>query len=270
MDIKNHLLIGENVKQMKAPSMGGEFKPGAMDTVVIHYTGSPFKSTINTFQNPTVKVSAHLLIGRDGQIIQFVPFNTVAWHAGESSYQGRTGFNQYSIGIEVENSGPLTKSGNIFRTWYGSSMDASDVIEATHRNERSPRYWQTYTEEQIQLVKEICELFVDTYDIKFILGHEEIAPGRKTDPGPAFPLDKLRSLIINYHLDNDDAPPLALKPGKVAANKLNVRLLPDTNAALAGLPLIMGQDVAILEERDGWYKIMTPFEGWILGKYVQV
>jgi len=269
MEIKNHFIEGENVKSfVKSPNHSGEFGSGLPDTVVIHYTAGPYKPALNTLTNPRVKASAHLIVDRDGSVTQLVPFNLEAWHAGKSSYGGREGLNKYSIGVEIVNSGPLTKSGNVYRSWFGSSFNPSDVVEATHRNETQPKFWHTYTEEQIQTVIELCQLFIDTYPIKHILGHEEIAPLRKQDPGPAFPLDRIRNRLLNEERSTNVAADLP-KTGRVSAEVLNIRFTPDENGIKVAQPLKKGARVKILEQSKGWYKVTTEVEGWVFGKYIE-
>ncbi len=104
-------------------------------------------------------VSSHLFIRRDGAVIQFVPFNRRAWHAGESAYQGRPNCNDFSIGIELE------------------GADAA-----------------AYEDAQYQLLAQICSALSCCYgiDTRNIVGHCDIAPGRKTDPGPAFDWQRFR------------------------------------------------------------------------------
>ena len=68
------------------------------------------------------------------------------------------------------------------------------MVRAVHRNETEVTCWHRYPEMQRQVVDELCGLLMAAYGIARILGHEEIAPGRKNDPGPAFPLDELRRL----------------------------------------------------------------------------
>ncbi len=106
-----------------------------------------------------VYVSAHLLIRRDGQIIQFVSFLQRAWHAGVSSWQGRGRCNDYSIGIELE---------------------GADTI--------------AYDDRQYEQLNTVVKLLRQTYpDIgsDAVVGHNDIAPGRKTDPGDAFDWQRL-------------------------------------------------------------------------------
>lgn len=112
-----------------------------------------------------LRVSAHLLIDRAGQLVQFVPLDRRAWHAGASEFQGRTDCNDFSIGIELE----------------GCDHEA-------------------YTEEQYRRLVEVAKLLLAHYPSltpERITGHSDIAPGRKTDPGPAFDWDHFRSLLMS-------------------------------------------------------------------------
>ena len=268
MEIKNHFLSGENVKKfIKSPNHSGEFQSGLPDTIIVHYTAGPAKPSINTLTNPRAKASAHIVVDRDGSITQLVPFNVIAWHAGRSTYGGRTGFNKYSIGIEIVNSGPLTKSGNVYRSWFGASYNPSDVIEAVHRNQTRSKFWHTYTQEQIETVTELCQLLVENYDMKMILGHEEIAPKRKSDPGPAFPLDRLRDRLLNADRNADDADEEPTN-GRVIANSLNIRSTPTTGAKKVALPLKKGTKVKIMDKSKDWYFVKTEIEGWVAARYI--
>lgn len=271
LQIKDNQLSGDNVrKPVKCTKTSGEFAKGDLDTIVIHYTAGPYQSSLNTLVNPKVKASAHVLVDRDGSITQLIPFNEIAWHAGDSSYAGRSGYNKYSIGIEIVNSGPLTKSGNVYRSWFGSAYNPSDVIEAVHRNQSTAKYWHVYTAEQIEAVRELCAELIETYpEIKQILGHEEIAPSRKTDPGPAFPLDKLREQLLGGGRQSNNKADIP-DSGVVAATTLNIRNTPESNGALIAKPLAKGTRVNIISEQNGWYKVSTTVEGWVFGKYIDV
>lgn len=233
LQIKDYLVSGDNVRKMvNCTKTSGEFDKNYPDTIVIHYTAGPYQSSLNTLVNPKVKASAHVLIDRDGSITQLIPFNEIAWHAGESSYGGRNGFNKYSIGIEIVNSGPLTKSGNVYRSWFGAAYNPSDVVEAIHRNQSTAKYWHVYTAEQIETVRQLCAELIEAYpNIKSILGHEEISPGRKTDPGPAFPLDRLREQLLGSDRKSNGAAEMP-ETGRVAAKTLNIRYTPDSEGQL--------------------------------------
>lgn len=101
-----------------------------------------------------LRVSAHVLIRRDGALVQYVPFDKKAWHAGKSSFAGREECNDFSIGIELE---------------------GTDELPFT-------------AEQYLQLEAVTCALLESypTLSLERITGHEQIAPGRKTDPGPCF------------------------------------------------------------------------------------
>jgi AmpD protein len=101
-----------------------------------------------------LKVSAHLLIKRCGEIVQYVPFDKRAWHAGKSEYQGREHCNDFSIGIELEGTESIA-----------------------------------YTDEQYRQLAAAIKILLQTYPTlsqQHITGHSHIAPGRKTDPGESF------------------------------------------------------------------------------------
>lgn len=269
LQIKDHLLVGDNVKKMvKSTKHSGEFAKGNLDTIIVHYTAGPAQPSINTLVNPKVKASAHVVVDRDGSITQLIPFNLIAWHAGRSSYNGRTGYNKYSIGIEIVNSGPLTKSGNVYRSWFGAAYNPSDVIEAIHRNQTRPKYWHIYTSEQINAVRELCAELIEQYNLSQILGHEEVAPKRKTDPGPAFPLDRIREQLLGADRKEDGDLKLP-DTGRVVASALNIRSLPKTSGDKIAKPLGKGAKVKILDETNGWYKVRTEIEGWVYGKYIE-
>ncbi len=111
-----------------------------------------------------MKVSSHLLIERDGSITQFVPFNKKAWHAGVSSYLGRENCNEFSIGIEVEGTDDTAYT----KDQYNS------LIEVT-----------------IELMKAYPDIQKNS-----IVGHSDIAPDRKTDPGKSFDWELYLSSLV--------------------------------------------------------------------------
>ncbi len=85
-----NLLEGDNISQVPCPKNKQKFGTNLPDTVIIHYTrGASAKSSADWLSRNEVKASAHLVIGREGEIYQLVPFDTISWHAGPSSFGGR-------------------------------------------------------------------------------------------------------------------------------------------------------------------------------------
>jgi len=269
---ENHLLEGTGVSYKESPNRGDAISTGLPDTIVIHYTaGSSVESSISWLSDPKSMASAHLVIGRDGSITQLVPFDTIAWHAGKSAYRGRVGFNKYAIGIEIDNAGRLKKNGSSYTAWFGKAYPEEEVVEAVHGNESKPSYWHRYTEKQITIIRDICILLVDTYPITSILGHQEIAPGRKEDPGPAFPLDELREQVLHWD-GEDEGPPeprFVRNPGIVTASKLNIRTSPIRSSPTVAPPLLRGTIVDIVQETNGWYEVQVQTRGWVKKEYIK-
>ena len=269
MKIVNHQLKGRKISIQSSPNFGGTLNA---DSVIIHYTAGPSaQSAVNTFIDPDKKVSAHIVIDLNGAVTQLVPFDKIAWHAGKSRHKDRVGLNKYSIGIEIVNAGRLSKSGSQYLSWFGKTYKVEDVVKARHRNESVSTYWHRYQQEQIEVILELCDLLIKTYNIQYILGHEEIAPGRKIDPGPAFPLDKIRNRLLNSQsrsesddLNNDEKSVFGL----VTASKLNIRSVPAISGIKIANPLPNGKKVKILDKKEGWYKISTDIEGWVSSKYI--
>lgn len=167
-----HLVSAKNTRHLEGPDM-----------IVLHYTaGTSAESSALFLTRPDVSASAHLVIGRDGEVFQLVPFNIEAWHAGKSWYAGRSGLNRYSIGIELDNLGKLRFSGNLFIAECGRVVTPDEVY--TDCSGDSPTYWHRYTARQIRVLREICTLLEETYPIRDVVGHSVITP-RKIDPGPA-------------------------------------------------------------------------------------
>lgn len=273
MKIIDHRLQGESIKWQESPNRGGKLSNSRPDSIVVHYTaGRSAESAVHTLTNPDVKASAHLVVGRQGEVYQLLPFDTVAWHAGRSSWKGRSGYNQYAVGIEIDNAGRLESNGNGgFVSWFNQLYQTEEIIEATHRNETRPTFWHRYTEPQIERVFELCRLLTRIYPIREILGHEEIAPGRKIDPGPAFPLERLRDHLLGEGRDTEEAmemPVLSPSAARVTAAKLNVRSGPSLNHGIVTSPLLRGTVIEVLREEAGWVEIRQSVKGWVSADHV--
>lgn len=167
-----HLVSAKNTRRLEGPDM-----------IVLHYTaGTSAESSALFLTRPDVSASAHVVIGREGEVFQLVPFNIEAWHAGKSWYAGRGGLNRYSIGIELDNLGKLRFSGGLFIAECGRVVSPEEVY--TDCSGDRPTYWHRYTTRQVRVLREICTLLEETYPIRDVVGHSVITP-RKIDPGPA-------------------------------------------------------------------------------------
>jgi AmpD protein len=157
------------VRRIASPNCDARPPGAAIELLVIHNISLPpgefggdaivrlFTNALDAEAHPyyaqlrDLKVSAHFLIRRDGAIVQFVPCGKRAWHAGASSWQGRARCNDFSIGVELEGD------------------------DATPFDDR-----------QYAALARLTRRLRRAYPIRAIAGHADIAPGRKTDPGPCF------------------------------------------------------------------------------------
>jgi len=176
MTINQHWLT--HATRVISPNYDERPDPLDISLIVIHCISLPqsqfgtpyidqlFCNTLNPDDDPYFKeiyqltVSAHLLIKRDGNCIQYVPFDKRAWHAGKSTYQGRERCNDFSIGIELEGTETIA-----------------------------------YTDAQYDQLKKVIDSLLTHYpklSKQHITGHSDIAPDRKTDPGPSFDWHRIK------------------------------------------------------------------------------
>jgi AmpD protein len=170
MEIENHII--KNIKFVNSPNFNERPENTKISLIVIHSISLPPNVYGNNyvedfFMNKLIisdhdyfqeiqdmRVSSHLYIKRTGEIIQFVPFNKKAWHAGLSSYMNEENCNEFSIGIELEG-----------------------------------YHTEKYTNHQYKSLLEVSKALINTYkDLNKdnIVGHSDISPGRKEDPGKYF------------------------------------------------------------------------------------
>jgi len=274
MKIRNHRLLqddGTALPYRASPNKGGALQARWL---VMHYTaGRNAESSISWLANPQAKASAHLVIGRDGKITQLVPFNVVAWHAGASSWEGVSGLNHHSIGIELDNVGRLDHIAGQWVSPLKIVVPDDQVRVAKHKNDAPglpPSGWQTYTAKQIDAAFSVAQALIAHYALRDIIGHDDIAPGRKSDPGPDFPLVSLRARLFGRR--EDDLPMFT------ASAALNVRGGPGTEyALLAGSPIPIGTRVQALEQSGLWWKVdvldevngVMDLVGWCHGRFLQ-
>ncbi len=194
MYIHNHNLVSADIdylwaKKNKEPLV-------SLDTIVIHYTaGGTALSSAQHLAHQNTRASAHLVIARKGNIYQLVDFETQAWHAGNSRLGTRANVNHFSIGIELENPGWLKLKKNNYYTWFGKLVNPKQVEQHPHPKTRLPSFWHSYTLKQLKVAREVCILLCQHYPIKHIVGHSDVSLTGKLDPGPAFPLGALQSII---------------------------------------------------------------------------
>ncbi len=170
--------------------------------LVIHFTsGASARSSAEWFRSPDNKgASAHLVIERDGSTLQCVPFSEIAWHAGKSTWKGRNDLNRLSLGIELANWGNLERRGS---EWVsGNGKPVANPVMAMHKNgnpdgSRHPIGWEPYPEAQFAAAVAIARALAAAYGITEIVGHDDIAPDRKKDPGPAFDMVRFRREVLN-------------------------------------------------------------------------
>ena len=168
--------------------------------IIIHYTGMKKESlAITRLQDPKSKVSSHYLIKRNGEIINLVPDLFEAWHAGVSSWKHFKSLNKNSIGIEITNPG--------------------------HQHG-----YKRFSKKQIFSLQKLLNILVKKYKIKkkYILGHSDISPGRKKDPGEKFPWEMLAKNKLSFWHNLDQK-----KIKKFREENLNIRI--DENLFLKNL-----------------------------------
>jgi len=270
MKINDHRLLNDDdtpVPFSPSPNMGGEIQP---EYLVMHFTaGRSAEESIDWLTKEEAKASAHVVIGRDGSISQLVPFDRVAWHAGASSWEGLQGLNKYSLGIELDNAGRLTRQGNGGRAWFGTVYDSSEVIEAVHKDETLSCGWHVYPPEQIEAALSVAGLLIKEYGLKDVVGHEDIAPHRKCDPGPAFPMSSFRSRLMGRTEDQT--------PMYETTTELNIRPAPGVqNDPLPGSPLPIKTQVQVISIQGTWWQVdvvsgtgvSENMEGWVNSRYL--
>jgi N-acetyl-anhydromuramoyl-L-alanine amidase len=176
VDVKTGLLVG--IKQVLSPFFDARPSGVVPDLIVLHgislppgefggpwiarlFTGNLPAEAHPEFREPAaLRVSAHLLIARDGEPVQFVSMNDRAWHAGRSVWQGREACNDYSIGIECEGT------------------------------DETP-----YEPAQYATLRKLLPVLLEAYPAitrERVVGHSDVAPGRKTDPGASFDWAQIR------------------------------------------------------------------------------
>lgn len=277
MKIIDHRLCDDEsnpVPFKESPNASGEIHP---EYCVLHYTaGASAESSVRWLCNPEAKASAHLVIGRDGSITQLVAFDRKAWHAGKSEWRNRVGLNACSIGIELDNCGVLTRHADGWRTAWGRRVDDTQVVEAAHKHGGEIRGWHAYTTSQLEVTTEVATVLVNFYNLKDVIGHEDIARGRKIDPGPAISLASIRDAALG----RNDPEESELEPMRaVTTANLNIREGPGTSfKKFPEGPIPKGAKLEVLDRENNWLQVFVTnglgedmdVEGWVHGRHVQL
>lgn len=168
-----------------APSPNhGARRAGPLDMLVLHYTGMDSgAAALARLRDPLSEVSAHYLVFEDGGIVQMVPEARRAWHAGAGAWKGETDINSRSIGIEIVHPG---HAGGL----------------------------PSYPDAQIEAVIALAQDIIGRWPIppERVLGHSDIAPERKEDPGETFPWSRLAAAGVGHYV-----PPARLQDGRFFA-----------------------------------------------------
>jgi N-acetylmuramoyl-L-alanine amidase len=173
------------VDLIEAPSPNFDARRGPPDMVVLHYTGMQTgAAALERLRDPSAKVSAHYLVEEDGRVFSLVPEERRAWHAGVSFWKGETDCNAVSVGIEIVNPGHE----------FGYRPFPVAQVEAVIRLLDGVRSRWTVPDSRI-------------------VGHSDVAPRRKTDPGELFPWKRLAEAGHGLWFEPEVPPGAELKPG---------------------------------------------------------
>ena len=176
-------------RELPSPNWDERALPVTM--VVLHYTEMERESALQRLTDPEAKVSAHYFISEDGEVVRLVDEDKRAWHAGASFWRGHKDVNSASIGIELDHPGHALG-------------------------------YRAFADEQIEALVPLLNAIVRRHDIPRanVVGHSDVAPARKTDPGELFPWDRLAEYrlclprpkkLVGDPFDNDSAFYLALE-----------------------------------------------------------
>ncbi|MCW1917055.1 N-acetylmuramoyl-L-alanine amidase [Luteolibacter sp. GHJ8] len=183
-----------DAKRLKYPA-GPEMKIRRFG--IAHFTaGAAALSSYNFWLSGEARgAEAHVIIDRDGTVYQIRPFNQRCDHAGTSTWSdpktGRvfTALNSCTIGVEFANAGDSARADG---TAFTRFKLPAGVIQARHKNGGPVKSWECYPEPQILAGIAVFKAITARYNLDDLVGHEDIAPKRKVDPGPAFPMTRIR------------------------------------------------------------------------------
>ncbi|MDK3072746.1 N-acetylmuramoyl-L-alanine amidase [Sedimentitalea sp. JM2-8] len=278
MAIENGLVAG--MPFQAARWIGGEITP---QIVILHDTASGLTpdSAARYLRDNDRGVSVHFVIEHDGSVVQQVPVNRRANHAGRSSYHGRENCNDFSIGIEIVNPGRMMPYNDAkAQTWYGEVFAISmRGIQEVATPEHGHGLWMPYTGAQIDTVIDLLQaLFNGVQTLRDITTHWYVSPGRKTDPNPLFPLEQVRSIIFGREDPRDVEANASVVAGRddhvritTPGDSLNLRRWPSFNPnVIAAIPHDTIVPVLRRGEFAGHEWLCVRYgghEGWIVSRH---
>lgn len=266
--IIQHILHKDNATVAQVPTVN---RSGTMTPlyIVCHDTASPISAQGDidwlAGKGGNRGSSAHFVVARDGKVTQLAPCNVITWHAGQSKWNGRSNCNSFSVGIEIDNPGSMSRiNDTTMRGWFGNVVGNADDFERRATPQHGDHWWMHYTPEQIEAVTGMCLAMIAAYGCKEIITHWLISPGRKIDTNPLFPLEGLRNRVFGTQ---DKPPP---EPGDTATNppfvadatvlvdKTNLRREPKMGDNVVG-PLPLNLRVDVMGQSGEWFLVRTPF-----------
>lgn len=271
MLIKSHLVRPSDY--MQACFFGSERNEDLPVYAVIHDTaGRSATSTANYIATSGRKVSYHLIVGRDGTIIQQVPLNYVAYHAGVSQHPDKPwlkALNRCSIGIALDNPGELSRTNPYECTaWFGEKFLIGEVVKAERNGRKS---WHLpYTQKQLATLEMLIQLIDQEYDLSGVLSHHEIAPTRKVDPAPT--LDPVIAALSAQVEDHSEGFEFGERAIVSALGGLNLRREPHIKSDIIEvLPINAGLTVEPPVYPSGYVFVATDEgqSGYVHSNYLQ-
>jgi len=245
-------LEGKKIDYLESPNRSSLKE--APKFIIVHYTASTLSAheIAKYFSNPSAKVSAHFVIGENGEIVQCVPLNEAAWHAGKSSWFEYDGLNAYSIGIEVCNPGVLSKIETkpfTYLTWNKKEITSKDIFGAKHPVTEQFAYWKPFTSKQLESLILLGKYLTARFDILDVLGHDMISPFRKVDPGPCVD-PKVYEIMLNKKSDAKTVYPFE-------GRKIEVQTLygePNEHAVIG-----RNETVKVIDRMGYWFRVQTSY-----------
>lgn len=169
----------------------GSYRDGYPKGAVVHFTAGRRSGLPSGLNYQVDQGHLYFLIDKDGNIGQNFPLDSWGYHAGQSSYPGLSGnVSDDLVGIEIQCAGRLTKVDNRYLTWFNTEIAESEVrsVSAQTANQEAGHYHKFTDAQELalsQLLRWLCQNNPSVFNVDYIVGHDEVSPRRKNDPGGA-------------------------------------------------------------------------------------